>query len=438
MNGPVPLDCRDSVVWNDSLSCDAHLCILDVRGRIQFCGNPGLFGRTAEELKGQPLSSFIPGLALRDATPGYNLAYVGLWFRNDEWRHHSAVGADGRDIPLEVTLRKVEVDGQHWLLAMLRTAPLADEAGQDVVSRILAAEDESAAVMVTDARGIIEYVNAAFERLSGYSMAELRGNTPAMLRSGIHNPAFYADLWARLAAGQEYRGLVINRKKSGEVYFEDKVIRPYYGADGLVSHYVSSGRDISDRVQNDPFPAAAATTGVVPDEAELPDRRVFFDRLQHALARAARRKARLGVACIKLDASMSDMSPHEQARRLQVITACLQSCLRRSDTAAQIAQGEFALILEDLEEQAAGEVVLARIVDTLRQGVALDGTPLAVAVSIGMSVFPEHGQDELGLLLRADCAMQQANAAGGGRHAVFRNGHREFKLYCNADTPVAA
>lgn len=443
MNSPIPLDSafRDVAVPDDvpGLPGDSHLCILDVRGCIQFFGNPALLGRGAEALLGQPLSSFIPGLALRDATPGYNLAYVNLWFRDDEWRRHSAVGPDGRDIPLDVTLRSVEVDGQRWLLAMLRAAAPGSAGEQDVVSQMLAAEDDSAAVMVTDARGRIEYVNPAFERITGYALGELRGFTPAVLKSGIHNPSFYADVWTRLETGQEFRGLFVNRKKSGEVYFEDKVIRPFFGTDGLISHYVSSGHDISERIQGLNERPRATKTALAADESTcLPDRRVFFDRLQHALVRSGRQGARLGVACLKLDASTEAMSADEKARSLQLVSACLQSCMRKSDTAAQIATGEFALVLEDVKDVASGALVLERIVATLRQGVDLDGAPHAVAVSIGMSVFPDDGQDELGLLLRADCAMQQAQAAGGGRYAVFSAGRREFKLYCNADAVVSA
>ena len=439
MNSPVPLDpaFHASALGGEAGSAETHLCILDLRGRIQFCGNPELFGRRMEDMLGQPLSAFIPGLPLRDATPGYNVAYVNLWFRQDEWRRHSAEDLEGREIPLDVRLRKLEVDGQNWLLAMLRAVPCDGVGEQGIVSRILAAEDDAAAVMVTDARGRIEYVNSVFESTTGYSMEELRGHTPAVLKSGIHNLAFYAGMWARLSAGLEFRGLFINRRKDGEVFFEDKAIQPFFGPDGLVTHYVSRGQDISARVQElEGRPLAIREPAPAP--APLADRRVYFDRLQHALARAGRRGARLGVACIKLDASQDAAEDGQRERRLQLVTACLQSCLRKSDTAAHIAPGEFALILEDLQDVAIGEAVLERIVATLREGVTLDGAPLPVEVSIGMSVYPEDGQNELGLLLRADCAMQQAQAAGGGRHAVFRTGRRKFKLYCNADDRVVA
>ena len=80
--------------------------------------------------------------------------------------------------------------------------------------------------MITDASGVIEYVNPAFEMLTGYSRRDAVGRTPAIVKSGYHNEAFYHALWETLRAGKEYRGVLVNRRKSGEAYNEEKAIRP--------------------------------------------------------------------------------------------------------------------------------------------------------------------------------------------------------------------
>lgn len=110
---------------------------------------------------------------------------------------------------------------------------------------LAALEDTQDTVVVTDASGRIQYVNRSFEVLTGYSSAEAIGHTPSILKSRYHEPAFYANLWNTVMAGQVFRGEVINRKKNGELYYDEKVITPILDDSGKVTHFVATGRDIT-------------------------------------------------------------------------------------------------------------------------------------------------------------------------------------------------
>jgi PAS domain S-box-containing protein len=111
-----------------------------------------------------------------------------------------------------------------------------------------AVEQAGDAVFITDREGRIEYVNPAFEALTGYSRAEAAGATPRILKSGAHDREFYARLWSTVLSGQVFRGVVVNRRKDGSRYYEEKVIAPLKDAAGNVTHFVSTGRDITDRI----------------------------------------------------------------------------------------------------------------------------------------------------------------------------------------------
>jgi sigma-B regulation protein RsbU (phosphoserine phosphatase) len=102
-------------------------------------------------------------------------------------------------------------------------------------------------VVITDRDGLIEYVNAAVERTTGFAASELIGRTPRAFRSGAHDNAFYDDLWATLSAGQVYRGTIINRKKNGDTFHSEQTITPIRDATGNVAYFVSVGRDMTDR-----------------------------------------------------------------------------------------------------------------------------------------------------------------------------------------------
>jgi len=111
-----------------------------------------------------------------------------------------------------------------------------------------ALEQAADSVMITDENRVIEYVNPAFEALTGYSREEAIGQKTYFLRSGVHDEAFYGKLWRVIGNGKIYRGVLTNRKKNGDEYHEEKTITPLRNHDGEITHYVSTGRDISDRL----------------------------------------------------------------------------------------------------------------------------------------------------------------------------------------------
>jgi PAS domain S-box-containing protein len=102
-------------------------------------------------------------------------------------------------------------------------------------------------VLITDSSGIIEYVNPAFEKITGYARAEVIGQTPRILKSGEQSPELYRELWAKILAGEVYRGVLVNRKKTGESFFVEKTITPVRDAAGRITHFISNDRDISER-----------------------------------------------------------------------------------------------------------------------------------------------------------------------------------------------
>jgi PAS domain S-box-containing protein len=102
-------------------------------------------------------------------------------------------------------------------------------------------------VLITSLDGRIEYVNPAFVQLTGYTVEEACGKTPRILKSGAQPITFYRHMWNTILSGEIFRGVVVNRKKNGELYHEEKTISPLLDQDGNITHFVSVGRDISER-----------------------------------------------------------------------------------------------------------------------------------------------------------------------------------------------
>jgi two-component system, cell cycle sensor histidine kinase and response regulator CckA len=110
-----------------------------------------------------------------------------------------------------------------------------------------AVEQTADNIIITDKSGKIQYVNPAFERNLGYAKKDLNGKTPRVIKSGKHDPDEYRKLWETILSGNIFRGEFINRKKNGNLMYEDLIITPIFDDEGTISHYVSSGRDITER-----------------------------------------------------------------------------------------------------------------------------------------------------------------------------------------------
>lgn len=136
--------------------------------------------------------------------------------------------------------------GGRWAVAVFTDVTDQRKALEEVELLSRAVEQTADSVVITDFNGIITYVNPAFEGTTGYSRAEVMGQTPRVLKSGVHEPRFYEAMWAKLTDGKPFRGTLRNRKKNGELYWAEQTIAPIFGDHGEVTHYVSVLKDITE------------------------------------------------------------------------------------------------------------------------------------------------------------------------------------------------
>jgi PAS domain S-box-containing protein len=117
------------------------------------------------------------------------------------------------------------------------------------LSRIVEQTEDT--VVVTNCDGIIEYVNPAFERLTGYTRQETLGNTPRILKSGLHDNHFYQKLWNTILKGEVFQSEIANRKKNGELFYEVKTITPLRDTHGNITHFVATGKNITEHKRHE-------------------------------------------------------------------------------------------------------------------------------------------------------------------------------------------
>jgi diguanylate cyclase (GGDEF)-like protein/PAS domain S-box-containing protein len=268
------------------------------------------------------------------------------------------------------------------------------------------------AVMVTALDGTIEYVNPAFERGTGWSRQEAVGQTPKLLNSGNHSREFFEEMWRTVLAGDVYRGMLVNRRRDGTTYHEEKTITPLRDSKGVITHFIASGKDVSDRVRAQEKLEFLAHHDTV---TGLPNRVLLADRLEQALVRARRDGISVAVLFLDLDGfkAINDTAGHHVGDRLLAEVANrLQATVRERDTVARLGGDEFAIILEGAKSMSAVGGIARKLLYALAAPVNIDGGDLYVTTSIGISRFGRDGEDVHSLLRKADSAMYRAKEAG--------------------------
>lgn len=274
------------------------------------------------------------------------------------------------------------------------------------------------AIAITDEQGRIITANEAFERVTGYPLDEVRGHTPALLKSGRHSNEFYQAMWKKLRELGWWQGEVWNRRKNGEIYPEWLTINGVEDEDGVIRNFVGIFSDIS-AIKNAQRKAEYLSTH---DElTALPNRSLFQDRLRHAIAQARRAHQRLAVLFIDLDnfKSINDTFGHETGDLvLKEAAQRLLRCVRDTDTLARLGGDEFTAILSDVELPQITSVC-DRIIDYLSASFEIEGKEYYLSASVGISLFPEDGEDSGTLTKSADSAMYRAKEQGRNQYQFF-------------------
>ena len=333
------------------------------------------------------------------------------------WKHRKK---DGTCIDVEITSHALEFAGRPAALVLAYDITERRRAEEALRQAAIVFENTREGITITDADERILRVNRAFCELTGYSAEEVQGQTPRLLHSGRQDPEFYAALWASLRETGSWQGELWNQRKNGELYPELLSISAVKNAEGVVTHYVGVFADLSQikaseerldfLAHHDPL------TG-------LPNRLLLAARLQHSINIASRDRHLLALLVLDLDRfkDINDSYGHSAGDALlQQVAERLVQRLRNADTVIRLGGDEFAILLEDLAQPQDAARVALEIINLFNEPWRLiNGAEVRLGVSLGISLFPEHGQSAEDLLREADAALYQAKNEGRGRFQYF-------------------
>jgi diguanylate cyclase (GGDEF)-like protein/PAS domain S-box-containing protein len=327
---------------------------------------------------------------------------------------------DGSIIDVEVSaLHLPDLDDMFFAFVRDITARKVAEQQMRIAATVFESQE---GMIVTSANNIILRVNQAFTDITGYSAEEAIGKRPSMLKSGRHDSDFYARLWEQLKGSGRWQGELWNRRKGGEPYPQWLTITVVKDKAGLVSHYVATMTDITQRKLAESEINALAFYDPL---TGLPNRRLMLDRLRQALTGSDRSRRHGALMMMDLDnfKILNDTQGHDVGDQLLVeVSKRLQAGVREGDTVARLGGDEFVVILEGLD-RAGFAAMQAEAVGVKIQALINEPYELTVSnqagtcihhcsVSIGITLFQDQHTPTDELMKRADTAMYQAKSAG--------------------------
>jgi diguanylate cyclase (GGDEF)-like protein/PAS domain S-box-containing protein len=277
-------------------------------------------------------------------------------------------------------------------------------------------------MLVTDAEFRIIDINPACERITGYTLAEVRGQTPEMFNSGRQDPAFYEALRQTVSRTGHWHGEIWDRRKNGETHVKSMVVNRLNGPDGAMQGHVMLFSDVTQKKQADDLIWKQANFDML---TGLPNRRMMRERLEHELRQADRARCSVGVLLIDLDhfKEINDTLGHMVGDDLLVEAARrISACTRESDTVARLGGDEFIVVLTRLNDARHAETVASKIIARLSEPFQLQDTVGYVSASVGITTYPQDAQDVEDLLKSADQAMYVAKRQGRNRFSHFTQG----------------
>ena len=284
-------------------------------------------------------------------------------------------------------------------------------------------------VLITDKNAKIVRANLAFQEMTGYEEAELIGRNPNILSSGEHDTHFYAKMWKSVLENNFWSGVIVDRRKDGSLLTKETTITAVRGAEGAIDHYVSISEDLTELKKKENEIERLAFFDPL---TNLPNRRLFLDRLTVAVSTSKRRKTISALVYVDLDnfKLINDSLGHVVGDDLLATVATrLQAISRAEDTVCRFGGDEFVVLLQGVGDSDAAALTHAtekaeEIKHALARPYLLGGSHYVCTASIGVSLVDAQELPTVSIG-HADLAMYQAKRHGKNQVEVFESAMEE-------------
>lgn len=274
-------------------------------------------------------------------------------------------------------------------------------------------------ILITDREGTIEYVNKAVEDISGYTKEELIGKNPRIFKSGRHDKDFFKELQEKIRSGKTFSEILINRKKSGELFELHYTITPLKDEEGNVHHFVATAKDITEKKlleeRLDYMAYYDSLTG-------LPNKRLFADRLAQLLTSAEQQGMHAAVLFVDIDrfTSLNETYGYEAGDEILKETGRrLSDSICGDCTVGRIDADKFGVILSDVQQTEDVVLAVEKMQSVFKNPMGVNHEEIVITMSAGVAMFPGDGKATEVLMQNAEVALAKAKAGGINMYQFF-------------------
>lgn len=394
-----------------------------INGEIVYCNSylAQMLDTPLEQVIGQSLFRFVPPEGRTSIA-----AMLADGLKGPSRNEVIFCDAHGTPLPLQMSLNMLDSQDQQGLCMVV--TDLSERVLKQLQLAASVYQSSSEAMVVTDESNTILSVNPAFTTITGYSAEEAIGQTPNMLSSGRHDKNFFLAMWKAIETTGHWAGEIWNRKKNGDIFAEWLNINVIQDKAGSSHRHVALFSEITDKKKSEELIWKHANFDTL---TQLPNRRLFSDRLEQGIKRASRAKDSMALLLIDLDGfkEVNDTYGHLVGDELLIEAAKrIKSCVRETDTVARLGGDEFTVILTEIADASHIERVARVLVEVLSRPYQLSKERANISASIGISVCPGDAKDPVTLLKNADQAMYKSKEDGKNCFSHFSKSLEEKSI----------
>ncbi|GLB32609.1 hypothetical protein LAD12857_45320 [Lacrimispora amygdalina] len=325
-----------------------------------------------------------------------------------------------------ISSQTTQVENSTYIISVIRditsnkALTLKLKKSEDTFQAIM--EQSPMSFILTNTSGEIEYANPTFLKLMGYELQEVLGKNPRILKSGYHNREFYHNLWSTILSGRQWSSEIVNKKKNGDLIWENIILTPILNEEGRIIQFLSTLEDISDRKRTEQELKIQARTDML---TGIMNRRSFMETAQKRLLDIKEHEHSRTAAFLMIDIdrfkTINDTFGHNMGdRAICLVTEECQKLIKGQDLLGRIGGEEFAALALDFDEAQIvrkAEILCRRIEELEFYTENQERIPLHI--SIGVTFFHLETDTLESLMERSDIALYQAKNAGRNRISVI-------------------
>jgi len=268
-------------------------------------------------------------------------------------------------------------------------------------------EQNSSSTIITDLEGKIEYVNQKFTEKTGYAFDEVKGKTSSFLNAKKTRHEVFLNMWKTIQSGKVWVGEFCNQSKSGSLSWEKARVSPVKDANDVTTHYVAVLEDVTEqKAQREALEYMAMHDALT----DLPNRALFYDRVYQGILNAEHSHSAAAIMLMDLNQFKvinDTLGHHIGDRILKEVAKRVLKAVKTYDTVARMGGDEYLVLLQDVDEEQT-MLIAKRLIEVIKTPFSIDSHQFDIGVSIGIAMYPQHGDDPDMLIKRADVAMYSA------------------------------